>query len=300
MFAPGPGWSRRRIWQPEPRPPVTSRIGSWIAVGEAAAPDKPPSLAANGQRRSGLAVFQDGSANGSAFCSQVLPPASSRSPMRLLTCADRRLWRPRLRECIPGGQGVAGSNPAVPTQVKGWFRVSSTSFWLQWERTCAPIRCADQAEWRALPCRHPDQRLLALSASACWFPPSPPTRVSFPPGQGGAGSDPAVKRLVLGTNSRRGAAPTSRYHFVPPGSSPPCDVERTGLPMLIATADGRYADLPTGGHSAAVAIVTDGDNLHRVAPVCLPAESGGPRRRGSSRGAGSRLSSSVRHACWPR
>ena len=76
------------------------------------------------------------------------------------------------------------------------------------------------------------------------------------------------QRLVLGTNSRRGAAPASGYHFVPPGSSPPCDVDRTGLPMLIATADGQYADLPTGGHSAAVAIVTDGDNLHRVAPVC--------------------------------
>src|SRR6266480_861346 len=54
----------------------------------------------------------------------------------------------------------------------------------------------------------------------------------------------------------------------PPGSSPPRDADRTGLPMLIATADGQYADLPTGGHSAAVAIVTDGDNLHRVAPVC--------------------------------
>jgi hypothetical protein len=42
------------------------------------------------QRRSGLAVFQDGSANGSVFCSEVLPPASSRSPMPLLTCADGR------------------------------------------------------------------------------------------------------------------------------------------------------------------------------------------------------------------
>src|SRR5436190_1073466 len=52
------------------------------------------------------------------------------------------------------------------------------------------------------------------------------------------------QRLVLGNNSRRGAAPASGYHFVPPGSSPPCDVDRTGLPMLIATADGQYADLP--------------------------------------------------------
>jgi hypothetical protein len=29
---------------------------------------------------------------------------------------------------MPGGQGVAGSNPAVPTQVKGWFRSSGTGF----------------------------------------------------------------------------------------------------------------------------------------------------------------------------
>jgi hypothetical protein len=56
----------------------------------------------------GLVMPRDGSAGGSPFCSEVLPPASSRSPMRLLTCADGRLWRPRLCECIPGGQGVAG------------------------------------------------------------------------------------------------------------------------------------------------------------------------------------------------
>jgi hypothetical protein len=64
---------------------------------------------------------------------------------------------------------IAGSNPAVPTQVKGWLRVSATSLWLQWERTCAPIRCADHAEWRVLPSRHADQGLLAISMSACWF-----------------------------------------------------------------------------------------------------------------------------------
>ncbi len=63
----------------------------------------------------GLGGVRDGSANGSAFCSEVLCPASSRSPMRLLTCAGGRQCRPRPSEYIPGGQGVAGSNPAVPT-----------------------------------------------------------------------------------------------------------------------------------------------------------------------------------------
>jgi hypothetical protein len=156
---------------PKPRLPVTSRNEGWVAAGGPAAPGKSALLAANGQQRPGLAVFQDGSLNGSAFCSQVLPPASSRSPLRLLTCADGRLWRPRLRECIPGGQGVAGSNPAVPTQVKGWSRVSAASFWLHWERTCAPIHSTGQAEWRVQPTRHAGQRLLAISASACWFAP---------------------------------------------------------------------------------------------------------------------------------
>jgi hypothetical protein len=81
---------------------------------------------------------------------------------------------------MAGGQGVAGSNPAVPTQVKGWFRVSAASFWLQWERTCAPIRGTSHAEWRVLPSMHADQRLPAFSVFACWFAaPPPPTRVSF-------------------------------------------------------------------------------------------------------------------------
>jgi hypothetical protein len=87
----------------------------------------------------------------------------------------------RLLPC-PGGQGVAGSNPAVPTQVKAWFRAASTGFWLQWERTCAPIRCADQAEWRALPSRHADQRLLAITASACWLTPFPADSGDLPTG----------------------------------------------------------------------------------------------------------------------
>ena len=60
-------------------------------------------------------MFRDGSAYGSAFRSHLLPIALVSSPVRRLTCTDGRLCRPRPGECIPGGQGVAGSNPAVPT-----------------------------------------------------------------------------------------------------------------------------------------------------------------------------------------
>jgi hypothetical protein len=49
--------------------------------------------------------------------------------------------------------------------------------------------------------------------------PSPPTRVSFPLGQGVAGSDPAVK-TGSGQQHRRRPAPASGRYFVPPGSSP--------------------------------------------------------------------------------
>jgi hypothetical protein len=121
--------------------------------------------------------------------SQRGPASGDSQPHRAATSAGQvpsePCWAtPSDTRKVTGGQGVAGSNPAVPTQVKGWFRVSATSFWLQWERTCAPIRCADQAAWRALPCRHPDQRLLALSTSACWFPPFPADSGELSPGQG--------------------------------------------------------------------------------------------------------------------
>jgi arsenite methyltransferase len=98
-----------------PRSHLVSEVGSrWEKPRRRISRRRLPQTGSGGR---GLAVSQDGSAHGSVFCSGVLPPASSRSPMRLLTCADGRLWRPRLRECIAGGQGVAGSNPAVPTQV---------------------------------------------------------------------------------------------------------------------------------------------------------------------------------------
>jgi len=44
------------------------------------------------------------------------------------TCGNTKApwWRGCV--CFPGGQGVAGSNPAVPTQVKGWFCARGTGF----------------------------------------------------------------------------------------------------------------------------------------------------------------------------
>jgi hypothetical protein len=133
----------------------------------------------------------------------------------------------------------------------------------------APIHSTGQAEWRALPCKHPDQRLLAISASRGLVPALPaPPRVSFPPGQGVAGSGPAVKGWFGATTAaegrRRPAATTlSRLDPRRPATST-ARAFRCSLPPPTVS----YADLPTGGHSAAVAIVTDGDNLHRVAPVC--------------------------------
>src|SRR5439155_12159927 len=96
--------------------------------------------------------------------------------------------------------------------------------------------------------------------------PSPPPRVSFLQVKGSPVQIRPSKAGPGQQQPQRGGA-DQRLPLCPAWSSPPCDVDRTGLPMLIATADGQYADLPTGGHSAAVAIVTDGDNLHRVAPV---------------------------------
>jgi len=121
------------------------------------------------------------------------------------TCGNMEMTWWRGWVCFPGGQGVAGSNPAVPTQVKGWFPASATSFWLQWERTCAPIGDADQAKPCVLPYKNADQRLPAISGPACWSAPSPPTRVSFPSGQGVAGSDPGRQRLVLGNSPGTGS-----------------------------------------------------------------------------------------------
>ncbi len=57
---------------------------------------------------------------------------------------------------------------------------------------------------------------------------------------------PGRQRLVLGNNSRRGAAPTSGYHFVPPESSRPY-VERTSCGCSLPPPVGQPADRPAGG-----------------------------------------------------
>jgi hypothetical protein len=89
------------------------------------------------------------------------------------------------------------------------------------------------------------------------------------------------QRLVLGSNSRRRAAPAGGRHLVPPGSWPPC---AHGRRMIIATTGGQPADcqLVTPHLTAAT-----GHRLDRwpAAPRC-PARPGPrtpPARRGSSR-----------------
>ena len=57
----------------------------------------------------------DGSANGSAPCSPWLRTAPICSRQRRLSFVNKGSGWPWFRFCIPGGQGVAGSNPAVPT-----------------------------------------------------------------------------------------------------------------------------------------------------------------------------------------
>jgi hypothetical protein len=107
-------------------------------------------------------------------------PLSSARPGTVLTWARTHSCRLLLSETIPGGQGVAGSNPAVPTQVSGWFRVAGVAFLSRWERTCAPIRGADQAVWRVLPCRRPDLRILAIIHVLPWVALPIATGVNFP------------------------------------------------------------------------------------------------------------------------
>ncbi len=62
---------------------------------------------------------RDGSANGSVFRSLWLSTAPICSRQRRLNSVNDGLRRSWFRLCIPGGQGVTGSNPAVPTGSEG-------------------------------------------------------------------------------------------------------------------------------------------------------------------------------------
>ncbi len=77
---------------------------------------------------------------------------------------------------VNGGHGFVNAFLGVkgsPVQIRPSRRrsevtsgSSGVAFGLIWERMRAPIRCADQAKWPALPSKHADQRLPAISAPA--------------------------------------------------------------------------------------------------------------------------------------
>src|SRR5205823_5577333 len=87
-----------------------------LASAPRASPGSRTDAAGSVPRRSAdLAVIPGGSANGSAACSRLLVTAPARSRVRGLNSANEGSGSSWSRFCIPGGQGVAGSNPAVPT-----------------------------------------------------------------------------------------------------------------------------------------------------------------------------------------
>ena len=195
-------------------------------------------------------MFQDGS----VFCSEVLPPASSRSPMCLLTCADGRLWRLRLRECIPGGKGVAGSNPAAPRRSKAGSGFQLPAFGCNGSARALPS--VAPAKRSGVFCRPgiltSDYRHSARPRAGSR--PSPPTRVSFSPGQGVADSDPAVKNWFWAT-AADGRASASGCHFV-------------RLSPRRPTSSARAADAPCHRRWAA--------RRSEDVPAFVELESGGP------------------------
>jgi hypothetical protein len=105
---------------------------------------------------------------------------------------------------MAGGQGVAGSNPAVPTQVKGWFRVSAASFGCNGSARTLPSMAP--AKRSGVPCRP------GMLASGYWHSARPRAGSRpFPADSGELSSRSRGRRfrsgrprLVLGTNSRRG------------------------------------------------------------------------------------------------
>jgi hypothetical protein len=108
---------------PRQRPPVTSGIESWGAAGPAAG--KSALLAGKGSGL-GWAVSGMGAHMGAHCAPQCSALLQAAPPCALLTCAGGRQCRPRLCGCIPGGQGVAGSNPAVPTGSEVFSKISTS------------------------------------------------------------------------------------------------------------------------------------------------------------------------------
>src|SRR5262249_27496916 len=81
MCASGPGLPRSRIRRDRAEAPGHIWYRKLGRAVEAAAADNPGVTRRTGQQRSRLGGVRDGSANGSAFCSEVLCPASSRSTL---------------------------------------------------------------------------------------------------------------------------------------------------------------------------------------------------------------------------
>ena len=109
-----PGISIGRRTEVRPSAPATPGPNSQSALHEA--------IAAGNCKRStqawARACSEDGSAYGGAFHSRLLPPAPARSRQlahALFDLARTHSCRPSPSDYIPGSQGVAGSNPAVPT-----------------------------------------------------------------------------------------------------------------------------------------------------------------------------------------
>src|SRR5215813_3393352 len=68
---------------------------------------------------------------------------SAKEPIQEPTQADIRRHRatPGDSRNVTGGQGVAGSNPAAPTQVRRLIRNSESAFWAFWDqdRPCGHV-----------------------------------------------------------------------------------------------------------------------------------------------------------------
>ena len=173
-------------------------------------------------------------AHSARTCSRRLSPAHLGT---VLTSARTHSCRPPRSGNIPGGQGVAGSNPAVPT---GQSRFSNAQ---------AGLRTTDGSATRSHQFEEPAaaRRVGAITPLVSGLPSLPkasPTRAHLTPGEGVAGSHPA-SRLVLGNTSRGrsrdevaapadAARPTARLHradglsgaHCPPAGSPGATVIR--------------------------------------------------------------------------
>jgi hypothetical protein len=119
-----------------------------------------------------------------------------------LTCTYQGMRRSWLRMCIAGGQGVAGSNPAVPTQVTGHFGISRSGPWGCHGSACA-LPSVAPTKLSGLPCR-PGTLTSDYRESARPLAGSPLPRRLGRTFLHGKGSPVHIRpsRLILGNTSR--------------------------------------------------------------------------------------------------